>query len=133
LAENLCCNDADAGGLDAISWRIDRLGTRKTSLDLTEPLALIELALHSPEVARERFSNYRLTSLVASRLELDDADIARLSVIRRTSVVCPSGAATSTSRQPSSAKWTAPSAIQFVLPARSRTSTRRNPGLPLPV
>jgi hypothetical protein len=81
LSENLYYNDADAGGLDAISSRIDRPDAEVTSRDLTEPLALIELALHSPKAARRRFPNYRLTRLVASRLELDDADINRLAVI----------------------------------------------------
>ena len=58
--------------------------------DLAEPLALIELAVRSAEAARERFPDYRLTRLVASRLELNDADIGQLAVLLRTSAVRPS-------------------------------------------
>ncbi|WP_318911059.1 hypothetical protein [Shinella zoogloeoides] len=49
--------------------------------DLPEPLEVIQLSLASVEAARERFPGYRLTRLVAARLELDEADIARLSGI----------------------------------------------------
>jgi hypothetical protein len=58
--------------------------------DLTEPLTLIELAVRSPEVARERFPNYRLTKMVASRLEMNDADIAKIAAILQTGEVHPS-------------------------------------------
>lgn len=61
-----------------------------TPPDLTEPLALIELAVRFPEAARERFPAYRLTRLVASRLELDDVDISQLAAILRTGTIQPS-------------------------------------------
>lgn len=44
---------------------------------LPEPLALAEAALQSCATTRESFPGYRLTKLVASRLELDEPDIAR--------------------------------------------------------
>ncbi len=47
--------------------------------DLPEPLEIIRLSLASVQVARSRFSGYRLTRLVAARLELDESDIDRLS------------------------------------------------------
>jgi hypothetical protein len=58
--------------------------------DLTEPLTLIELAVRSPEAARERFPDYRLTKLVASRLEMNDADMAKIAAILETDAVHPS-------------------------------------------
>lgn len=48
--------------------------------DLPEPLEIIRLSLASVEAARSRFPGYRLTRLVAARLELDEADIDRSSV-----------------------------------------------------
>lgn len=49
--------------------------------DLIEPLALIDLASRSPEAARRRFPTYRLTRLVASRLDMDDTDIEHLTAM----------------------------------------------------
>lgn len=49
--------------------------------NLPEPLEVIHLSLKSIQAAQERFPGYRLTRLVGSRLELDDADIGRLSSI----------------------------------------------------
>ncbi len=61
-----------------------------TPTDLAEPLLLIELAVRSPDVAQERFPDYRLMRLVASRLELDDVDISQLAAILRTGAIQPS-------------------------------------------
>jgi len=48
---------------------------------LAEPLEVIRLSLDAVGAARERFPGYRLTRLVSTRLELDDADMAHLSRI----------------------------------------------------
>lgn len=61
--------------------KTDRPGAQGTPGDVPEPLALIELALRAPETAKQCYPNYRLTRLVASRLELDDADMALLAAI----------------------------------------------------
>jgi hypothetical protein len=49
--------------------------------DLAEPLEVIRLSLESIDAARVRFPGYRLTRLVAKRLELDEIDIGRLSSV----------------------------------------------------
>lgn len=67
----------------------DRPDANGASGDLPEPLSLIELALHAPEAAKQRYPNYRLTRLVASRLELDDADMARLAAILGSALCVP--------------------------------------------
>ncbi|MDH7785480.1 hypothetical protein QBD01_001498 [Ochrobactrum sp. 19YEA23] len=48
---------------------------------MPEPLHLIGLSLMSVETARARYPAYRLTRLVASRLELDNEDIRQLSSV----------------------------------------------------
>lgn len=68
----------------SMSLKGERSGERvtisqPTETDLPEPLEVIWLSLASVEAARERFPGYRLTRLVAARLELDEADIARFS------------------------------------------------------
>jgi hypothetical protein len=65
------------------SW-IDRTGEKKMPEYFPEPLALIELALRAPAAAKSRYPDYRLTKLVASRLELDDADMKQLSAVLAT-------------------------------------------------
>lgn len=52
-------------------------GTAQGDEDLPEPLALIRLALQSSASAKERYPDFRLTKLVAARLDLDERDIAR--------------------------------------------------------
>lgn len=72
---------SSAGGVDASAPWIARPCANDTPGDPPEPLALIALSLQSPAAARERYPDYRLTKLVASRLELDDADMVRLTAI----------------------------------------------------
>jgi len=49
--------------------------------NMPTPLAVIEEALASADVARDRFPAYRLTRLICDRLDLDEPDIACLSRI----------------------------------------------------
>lgn len=76
---------------DNIAPWIDRPGARHSSGDRPEPLALIELALRSAEEARARFPGYRLTKLVASRLELDDTDVELFAAILQVNLSDPPG------------------------------------------
>ena len=66
------------------SHRIDPAGCRDATTvpsDLAEPLAVIQFALRSREEAKARFPNYRLSRLVASRLQLDNLDMESFSEI----------------------------------------------------
>lgn len=45
--------------------------------DLSDALALVELALQCPEAAKDRFPGFRLTRVVGARLDLDERDIER--------------------------------------------------------
>jgi hypothetical protein len=45
---------------------------------LSRPMALIALAFNAPVEARARFPNYRLTQLVASRIDMDPAELEEL-------------------------------------------------------
>jgi hypothetical protein len=54
---------------------------------LPESLSLVALALKSGEAAKIRYPNYRLTRLVADRLDMDETDIANLSAILGTDLV----------------------------------------------
>lgn len=71
----------DARRFDESPLHLDRPDTIEPISDLPEPLAVIELALRSPGAAKEHFPDYRLTRLVGSRLDLDDADVAQLGII----------------------------------------------------
>lgn len=81
MSEDLHRRGANSVEADDNAPWIDRPGAESSPGDLPEPLALIALALQSPEAARERYPDYRMTKLVASRLELDDADVERLAAI----------------------------------------------------
>lgn len=60
---------------------IGRLNANAAQSDLAEPLAMIQLALRSHEEAKAKFPDYRLSRLVASRLQLDDIDMEHFSEI----------------------------------------------------
>ncbi|SRR6266436_6543817 len=69
---------ADCGNT---SLSIDATNGHLTSAgELGEHLAVIARALQSSDAAKLDFPSYRLTKLVASRLDMDDTDIADLKV-----------------------------------------------------
>jgi hypothetical protein len=57
---------------------------------LAEPLAVMQLALRSPGEAKARYSNYRFSRLVASRLLLNDLDMASFTEILELDLTSPS-------------------------------------------
>ena len=63
---------------------------RRRRRDLAEPLAVMQLAMRSPGEAKAHFPGYRLSDLVASRLQLDDLDMASFSEILELDPVNPS-------------------------------------------
>lgn len=56
---------------------------------MSTPIVVIEEAIASPDVARDRFPGYRLTRLIADRLDLDEADIGCLSTIIGADLLAP--------------------------------------------
>ena len=69
---------------------VGRMGATPAPRDLAEPLAVMQLALRSPGEAKARFPSYRLSRLVASRLQLDDLDMASFSEILELDLASPS-------------------------------------------
>lgn len=66
-----------SGALDSRRSVTSQPATKSGSI--AEPLEVIRLSLESTHAARERFPAYRLTRLVGARLDLDEADMGRLS------------------------------------------------------
>ena len=69
---------------------IGRMDATPVPRDLAEPLAVMQLALRSPGEAKVRFSDYRFSRLVASRLQLNDLDMASFSEILKLGLASPS-------------------------------------------
>ena len=69
---------------------VGRMDATQAPRDLAEPLAAVQLALRSPGEAKARFPSYRLSRLVASRLQLDDLDMDTFSKILKLDPVNPS-------------------------------------------
>ena len=69
---------------------VGRMDATQAPRDLAEPLAAVQLALRSPGEAKARFPSYRLSRLVASRLQLDDLDMESFSKILKLDPVNPS-------------------------------------------
>ena len=66
------------------------MGATLAPRGLAEPLAVMELALRSPGEAKVRYSNYRFSRLVASRLQLNDLDMASFPEILELDLASPS-------------------------------------------
>lgn len=69
---------------------VDCRANAPTSTELVQPLAVIRLSLRSREAAKAIFPNYRFSRLVASRLELDDVDMASFSEVLDLDLAYPS-------------------------------------------
>ena len=69
---------------------VARMGATSASRNLAGPLAVMQLAMRSPGEAKAHFPGYRLSDLVASRLQLDDLDMASFSEILELDPVNPS-------------------------------------------
>src|SRR3984957_16158957 len=69
---------------------VGRMDTTQAPRDLAEPLAVVQLALRSPGEAKARLPRYRLSRLVASRLQSDDLDMESFSKILKPDPVNPS-------------------------------------------
>jgi hypothetical protein len=69
---------------------VGRMGATPAPRGLAEPLAVMQLALRSPGEAKVRYSNYRFSRLVASRLQLNDLDMASFPEILELDLASPS-------------------------------------------